>query len=267
MEHLSLVIFTVLAQASAGLCLMLVLMKLGGSITSQKVMTKGYFVALVLLGIAGLASITHLGQPFRVMNVMSGLAHGSRLSWEIAAVTVFGGLAFITAGLNFKGHPLGASAALQLMTAVFGLLMVYAITRVYTLHTVRAWNTQWTLAQFMTSALLLGCVLGTALLAFDNKSSELTKVMTLLVIGGILLQLPLMTQFIGQIERQLSVVIDSQLPVIRLVLLVAGCLLWLLPMIKDQPSVAFSLAATILLIGSEMAGRAYFYNLLNLRLM
>ena len=267
MEHLSLVIFTVLAQASAGLCLMIVLMKLGGAITSHEVMAKGYLVALVLLGVAGIASITHLGQPLRVMNVMSGLAHSSPLSWEIAAVTVFGGLAFITGALNFKGHPLGQSIALPLITAVFGLLMVYAITQVYSLQTVRAWNTHWTLAQFMTSALLLGCVLGTALLSFDNKSSELAKVLTLLVIGGVLLQLPLMTQFIGQIEGQLSIVIDSQLPVIRLVLLVAGCLLWLLPMMKGQSSVAFTLAAAVLLIGSEMAGRAYFYDLLNLRLM
>ena len=145
--------------------------------------------------------------------------------------------------------------------------MVYAITQVYTLQTVRAWNTQWTLAQFMTSALLLGCALGTVLLSFNNQSSELAKVLALLVIGGVLLQLPLMTQFIGQIEGQLSTALDSQLPVIRMVLLVAGCLLWLLPMMKGQPSVTFSLLATVLLIGSEMAGRAYFYDLLNLRVM
>ena len=267
MEHLSLVIFTVLAQASAGLCLMLVLMKLGGAITSHEVMAKGYLTALVLLGVAGIASITHLGQPFRVMNVMSGLAHGSPLSWEIAAVTVFGGLAFITGALNFKGHPLGEFILLPVITAVFGLLMVYAITQVYTLQTVQAWNTQWTLVQFMTSALLLGCVLGTVLLSFDNQSSELAKILLLLVIGGVLLQLPLISQFVGQLEGQLSVVVDSQLPVIRLVLLVAGCLVWLLPMMKGQPSIAFSLAATVLLLGSEMAGRAYFYDLLNLRLM
>lgn len=267
MEHLSLVIFTVLAQASAGLCLMLVLMKLGGAITSHEIMAKGYLAALVLLSVAGIASMTHLGQPLRVMNIMSGLAHGSPLSREIAAVTVFGGLAFITGALNFKGHPLGASLLLPVITAAFGLLMVYAITQVYTLQTVRAWNTQWTLVQFMTSALLLGCVLGTVLLSFDNQNPELAKVLALLVMGGVLLQLPMISQFVGQLEGQLSVVIDSPLPVIRLALLVAGCLAWLLPMMKGQPSVAFSLAATVLLMGSEMAGRAYFYGLLNLRLM
>lgn len=267
MEHLSLVIFTVLAQASAGLCLMMVLMKLGGAITSQGVMAMGYLVALALLGVAGIASITHLGQPLRVMNVMYGLAHGSPLSWEIAAVTVFGGLAFITGALNFKGHPLGQSIALPLMTAVFGMLMVYAITQVYTLPTVRAWNTQWTLAQFMTSALVLGCVLGTTLLSFENKSFNMTNVMALVVIGIILLQLPLLTQFIGQLEGELSATLDSQLPLVRLLMLVAGCLFWLVPMLKGQPSVAFSLIATVLLMGSEMAGRAYFYDLLHLRLL
>ena len=266
-EHLSLVIFTVLAQASAGLCLMLVLMKLDGTITSQAVMAKGYLAALVLLGVAGVAAIAHLGQPFRAMNIISGLVHGSPLSWEIAAVTLFGGLVFVTGVLNFNSHPIGQSVALPLITAVFGLLMVYAITRVYTLHTVPAWNTQWTLTQFMTSALLLGCVLGTVLLSFDNKLSELAEMLALLVIGGVLLQLPLMTQFIGQLEGQLSVVVNSRLPVIRLVLLVTGCLLWLLPIMKGQPSVACFAGAAVLLTGSEIAGRIYFYNLLNLRLM
>ena len=267
LEHLSLVIFTVLAQASAGLCLMMVLMQLSGSVISQDMMTRGYLVALVLLGVAGMASVTHLGRPFRVMNVMSGLAHGSPLSWEIAAVTVFGSLAFFTGALSLKDHPPGQFVALPLMTAIAGLLMVYAITRVYTLNTVRAWNTRWTLIQFMTSALLLGCVFGTVLLSFDNQSAEMAKTPALLVIGVVLLQLPLMTQFIGQLEGQLSVVIDSKLPFIRLIMLAAGCLTWLLPMTTDQPSVTFSMIAAVLLTGSEMAGRIYFYDLLNLRLM
>ena len=216
LEHLSLVIFTVLAQASAGLSLALLLMTLGGDITSQAMLTKGYLTTIVLLGVAGIASISHLGQPFRVMNVMTGLAHGLPLSWEIVAVTFFGSMAFITGILNATLHPLGLSAVLLLLTAASGLLMVYAISRVYTLHTVQAWNTRWTIIQFITSALLLGCILGTLLLSTENQSSELMRSLSLAVIGCVLAQLPSMTQFVGRLEGQLSIVVDHKLPAIRL---------------------------------------------------
>lgn len=265
MKHLSLVIFTVLAQASAGLYLMLCLLQLTDQSTTPAIMIRGYVLSLLLLGIAGIASITHLGKPLRVMNVMNGLAHGSPLSWEIISVSLFGGATFVTAVLSFKGHSFAQQPVLPVITSVLGLIMVYAISLVYTLPTVKVWNTPWTLVQFLTTTVLSGCVLASVLISFDGYNSQLLTVIAVIIFCIIMLQLPLIARFIGQLEGASTKAVNSKLPIIRMVLLVPGCLLWLLSMMKDQTSTGWVLAGALLLISSEIAGRIYFYDLLNLR--
>lgn len=132
----SLVIFTILGQASAG---MLMLLSPFANRTADDSRTTAW-VACILLGAGALASLGHLSDPavsfYTITNVGT-----SWLSREILFVGLFGaGLLLWLITLN---------AWIRWLTSFLGLGLVYVMSRVYTLPTVPFWNT---LATFWTSS-------------------------------------------------------------------------------------------------------------------
>ena len=77
MHELSLVFFTVLAQTAVGMFIALGLVEMLGK-PDEKAMNKAFIATWVVMGLGALASITHMGTPMRMMNVVLGL----KLIWQ-----------------------------------------------------------------------------------------------------------------------------------------------------------------------------------------
>ncbi|WP_162873000.1 dimethyl sulfoxide reductase anchor subunit family protein [Austwickia chelonae] len=167
-HELPLVAFTLIAQMSVGSFVVLGLIHLLNARVDPHVMDRVTDPALYAVGpllVLGMgASTLHLGSPLRGINALRHLGT-SWLSNEIAA-----GIVFLVLGAAFAAaqwFKVGTSRARQMLagvTAGVGLFLVYCINRVYSLRTVPAWDTPYTLVDFFTTTLLLGALaVGTAM--------------------------------------------------------------------------------------------------------
>jgi anaerobic dimethyl sulfoxide reductase subunit C len=155
-----LVIFTIIAQMSAGSFVVLGLIHLLYLRTDPAVMDRVSDPALYAIGpllVLGLAASTfHLGSPMRAANALGHLG-SSWLSREILAGLVFAvlGAAFAVCQWR-KWLPARLRQSLAVLVAITGMVLVYCIGRVYTLRTVPAWDTRYTMVRFYTTTFLLG---------------------------------------------------------------------------------------------------------------
>lgn len=137
----SLVIFTLLGQAAAGMLILSFFSR-----TADTSRAKAW-AACILLGVGALASLEHLSDPtvsfYTITNVGT-----SWLSREILFVGLFG------AGLLLWLITLNAWA--RRLAAILGLAFVYVMSRVYTIPTVPFWNSLFTYWLFLATSLLLG---------------------------------------------------------------------------------------------------------------
>ena len=145
--EVSLVLFTVLAPAAAGVAAV-------GAFAPPP----GLFAtALVLLVAGGAAAALHLGRVGRARFALSNL----RTSW-LSRETLLAGL---------FGAALGAAVAapgvraVGVAAAVIGLLLVGGISGVYRLRTVPPWDTWMTPAAFYLAAVVLGTSISAAVIA------------------------------------------------------------------------------------------------------
>ncbi len=267
MENLSLVVFTVLGQGAAGMAFVLALQGLSRKEPPGGRLTVSYSVMIVLLGIAGMASLLHLGQPFRAINVLGGLAHGSPLSWEIVSVALFGAIAALVSMLHIRRHPLANNRVLPVTTAIAGLVMVSTMSRVYNLHTVDPWFSIWTPVQFMMTSLVLGFAL---VITLDAMHSTVTRWMRVGVTVSALLtfmSIPLFVLFLGSLPGMTTMLADNGLTIARCALLAVGALLLGMPLMNRKYIPACSIAGVACLVASELAGRVMFYDLLAFRIL
>jgi DMSO reductase anchor subunit len=265
-DNMPLVFFTVLAQAAAGLSLALCVMRLCSPQSTTHFYLKGYIVVLALLAVAGIASFGHLGHPMRVLNVLLGIRHGSPLSIEIFAVLLFGNstvLAIFTTLLPQKKW----LTQVSVLPAIAGMLFVYAISHVYNLDTVSAWHTMLTPLQFYTTSLLLGFFCAWMLQPSDKKQQNAVTIGIALAVAAVVIVQPLMFIFYGEIQVRALEAFIPVFPLLRFVLLALAILLWFAAVRKERVHWALSGSVCGLLVISELLGRAYFYDLLNLRLL
>lgn len=111
-------------------------------------------IALLLLGIGGIASAFHLGRPARFFNAFSNFH--SHLTQE-AAITPFLGLALLVASLDGFMFNLGSvGAAIQWIVLILSLLFLTSTGLVYQLNARPAWNTGLVLIIFMLTAAQVG---------------------------------------------------------------------------------------------------------------
>jgi DMSO reductase anchor subunit len=114
------------------------------------------FAALAALGLAGAslaASTLHLGRPIYAWRALRGLRR-SWLSREVFTLSLFAGAAQAFAAMLFFGIP-GRNAA-GFATAVAGLTGVMCSARIYIVRARPAWFSGYTIAEFFSTALLLG---------------------------------------------------------------------------------------------------------------
>ncbi len=269
MDHLSLVLFTLLAQSAAGItliCALLVLLNQAPLATLHK----GFILALILFADAMIASMAHLGQPLRAFNVIYGLQHGSALSLEILAATVLGGLLFAMVVLLWLGKLRPLIKPLAALGILASLALVQAIANVYTLKAVTAWYTWLTSLQFFQTMLTMGSV-STALIMLGfhpAKKGGLTTGMrhTLSLVGSVAL-IVAMIKALMLMSHLSSLNMASGLDQYALLLSLAGTVLWLLPMVMKRDNIVITSIALVMIAIGELMARISFYDLLHYQVM
>ena len=267
-----LMIFTVLGQCVVGGFIVLALALISGRLDNDRTrrVHLSMFFLWVLMGIAFIASVIHLGSPMRAFNSLNRIGE-SALSNEIASGSVFfavGGIYWLLAVLNKMSAALGK--LWLAVTMVLGLFFVYAMCRVYQIDTVPTWHNGYTTLGFVLTMFIGGPLLGFLLLRAAGVCGCAMRILP--VISGLAVLISVASvamQGFGLAEihssvQQASALIPSfgALLAWRLALLVLGLGCWICPMIKGRaPSVAWLVIGFLLVVASELIGRGMFYGL------
>ncbi|GAB2884360.1 dimethyl sulfoxide reductase anchor subunit family protein [Nocardioides pacificus] len=161
-DELPLVLFTILAQLAVGSFVVLgvihLVARLRGIPDEQvdKLSDPALYVIgpVMVLGLA--ASMLHLGNPINALNAVRNI-DSSWLSREILLGSAFAALGAAFAATQWFGWLTPRLRQLLAgLTALVGLGLVFAMSMVYMLPTVPAWDTWATPVSFFTTTFLLG---------------------------------------------------------------------------------------------------------------
>lgn len=267
-----LMVFTVLGQFVVGGVIVMGLALIAGNLTDRqsKAVHRSMFFLWLLMGIAFIASVVHLGTPIRAFNSLNRIGD-SALSNEIASGAVFfavGGLYWLVAML--KKLPQALASVWLVLTMVLGLLFVYAMTRVYQIDTVPTWHNGYTTLNFFLTVLIGGPLLGVLLLraaglevAARSQLAMLSVLGLLLSLCSALLQGSELATISSSVQQAAALIPEyGQLMVWRLVLLVLGMGCWICPMLRRGNSSVMGLfLGLVLVFAGELIGRGVFYGL------
>ncbi|MFZ1012694.1 MAG: DmsC/YnfH family molybdoenzyme membrane anchor subunit, partial [Terracidiphilus sp.] len=147
--HWALVVMTVLTQLSVGAFTSIWLLQVFGA----QVHRSAAIVALLVAFLALSASTLHLGRPIYAMRALK-MWRRSWLSREVLLFTAFSFAASIYAGTLWLG--LGEAGIFGACTAILGLCGVSASARLYLVPGRPAWNSPFTIAEFLCTAAVFG---------------------------------------------------------------------------------------------------------------
>ncbi|MEZ9514439.1 dimethyl sulfoxide reductase anchor subunit family protein [Vibrio splendidus] len=271
MSQLSLVFFTVLAQSAVGMFIALGLVEIVFK-SNKQAMTRSLIAVIVLLGVGAIASVTHLGQPFRMFNVAFGLAHGSALSLEIVALSLFGGSAVVYIAMRlFDLKPTMQKMALP-VAMILGVVFVLAIANVYTLPTVPTWYSSFTPFQFLMTASVVGPVAAAAALSLqtdtgNNTAQRINKalyialaIMVLIALSGYAGYLVWLSQLETPVNPFDLVNNAPSLIATRACLLIGGLVMSSIAFLSSRPRATWLVISFVMIFCAELTGRIFFYD-------
>ena len=167
----ALITFTILAQMAVGSFVVLGVVhffinRKSGAEEADRMSDRALLAIGPVLVLGMIASLLHLGDPFRAYAAITNW-DSSWLSREILLGVTFATLGAVFALLQWR--KIGSTAVrniLAIVTAVVGLVLVYAMSNVYLLPTQPAWNSWATPVSFFTTTFLLGSLaMGAAFVA------------------------------------------------------------------------------------------------------
>lgn len=266
-----LMVFTVLGQCVVGGFIVLALTLLGKrSQEETRRIHLSMFFLWVLMAIAFIASVLHLGSPLRAFNSLSRLG-ASPLSNEIGSGSLFfalGGIYWLLAVLNKMPQALGK--VWLVITMVAGVGFVYAMCRVYEIDTVPTWDNVYTALNFGLTVLIGGPLLGALLLRMANiqgcglRLLPIISVIALVVsMAAVVMQSASLATINTSVQAASALIPQyGALSVWRLVLVVLGLGCWICPLIlRKRPALASLILGFVLVFAGELIGRAIFYGL------
>ena len=273
MDQLSLVFFTVLAQSAVGIFIALGLVELLGR-PAGRALNQSFITVWIIMAIGALASVTHLGQPLRMFNVLAGAGHSSPLSMEIIALMLFGGAGVAyTAMRMFRVAP-ALQKPLLIVAMILGGWLVLAISSVYTLETVPTWNSSWTCFQFLMTAAVVGPVgaatllraegnqLGSLQVSADRALATTACMILTVTVAGYAGYLFWLGQLTLSTNPFTMMNYHPQLVIARVALLMAGILIWAIAAMRgSNKSTAPAAAGFLMVLLAELAGRVFFYDI------
>lgn len=173
MRDVSLVLFTLSAQASAGAYTTLAILDfLSGQ--SSAVMTRWFsalsLLLLCLLLATGLAAaFFHLGIPARGYRGLANL-RSSWLSRELLAFSLFGSLVALHTGWTLFLPSNQFPVLLIALTVLSGLGLIWVMSQAYRLRTVPNWNNNTTPISFFTASFLVGTLLALSIHSLNIRA-------------------------------------------------------------------------------------------------
>ncbi|MCE0826927.1 dimethyl sulfoxide reductase anchor subunit [Buttiauxella sp. A2-C2_NF] len=266
-----LVLFTVLGQCVVGAVIVMSYAWNHASNNSelQHKMLRPMFFIWLLMGIAFIASVMHLGSPLRAFNSLNRIGE-SALSNEIASGSVFfavGGFWWLISIL--KKMPAAIGKIWLVITVLLGVFFVAAMTRVYQIDTVPTWHNGYTTLSFFLTVLLTGPLLAVLLLrsiGYEYRSRRLATVSVLalfIAIAVIVLQSNELAEIQSSVQHASALVPDyASLQVWRIALIALGLGCWICSLIRRTPAKTSGLLlGFILVVVGECIGRGIFYGL------
>ncbi len=263
LHELPLVIFTVFAQSAVGAWLIFtVVLCRHTNQQSRSYIHKVMLIPLALLAVGFLASVMHLGSPWRAFNSLNRIG-ASMLSNEIAGGALFFALAGLYWLLAVSGKlPEQLAKAWLIVSALVGLIFMYMMNNVYHISTVPTWNNGFTTASFYLTVLLGGSALAFVLLSLNpHKDYCLAWTPWLFGCGILLAALVILQQGFdlpqihSSVKQAAALVPDyAAMSAVRLCALAVAAVIF----VKLKTLPAFSLAVILVMV-AEMIGRTLFY--------
>lgn len=266
-----LMVFTVLGQCVVGAFIVLAVALLTRrSEEEYRRIHLSMFFLWVLMAVAFIASVLHLGSPLRAFNSLNRLG-ASPLSNEIGSGSLFfalGGIYWLLAVLNKMPRALGK--VWLIVTMVAGVGFVYAMCRVYEINTVPTWDNAYTAFHFGLTVLIGGPVLGYLLLRGADINGSGLRLLPLISVTALVVSMCVVVMqsaslaSINSAVQAASALIPQygMLSVSRLVLIALGLGCWICPLIlRKRPAIASMVLAFVLVFAGELIGRAIFYGL------
>ena len=267
MSNGSLICFTLLTQSAVGLVFFTTVGHWFSGALQGDIFFRSMALALGITTVGLLAALSHLAAPRLAPHALRNPAT-SWLSREVLLVPIFAaalGLAILTIQL---GNP-SFIMFMEIAACLLGGAALWAMTGVYLIKTVPAWNTPATVLEFSGSALLLGGALSVMVASFEiaGWSPALTAAAAGMFLGLIIKIAAIKPAM--QAERaardqiwyqdQASTWSAGQSPVARSLLNLAGVALMLAAASKSIQLGVF-LGLFILMTG-EVLGRIRFYRM------
>ena len=268
-----LILFTVLSQTAVGAFLVLGCVTLSGKLSKDEDtrLHRSMFFLWALMGLGLMASVMHLGSPFRAFNALNRVG-SSWLSNEIFASSLFfaaGGFYWLLSVLN-KGSE-SVKKALLLLAMLIGAGFMYAMIKVYLINTVPTWDSVYTPLTFLLTMTISGLVFAhTLLVGSKHKHSDLDNALpTVAVIALAISLIVTISQMIGLSHISSAIVEASDLipnmmtlQILRIGLLFVGFALMFAPrLISSKPQLPIMLLSFGCVLVSELINRGVFYGL------
>lgn len=159
MHEAPLLIFSFLLQAAIGLMWFLTL---GKVLYKDKKFTASAILVAAMSIIGVIASLVHLGSPFKAFNSLSNIG-SSWLSNEVLFVGIFTGIAVVYALVQLKSSNRNIALSLCGAGSVIGIFSVFAMSKVYSTTSIVAWQGANTFVEFYATTLAVGALLFIAL--------------------------------------------------------------------------------------------------------
>ena len=258
--HWPLVIMTVLTQLSVGAFATIWLLQMLGASARLGVAAVS---SMLVGGLALAASTVHLGRPIHAYRALK-MWKRSWLSREILLFTCFSAVAGVYAGMLWLGAAGGALVGA--LTTALGIAGVTASACIYRVPSRPAWNTPYTLVQFVLTAGILGPLFAGAIGVGHPRTLAVTA--SMMAVGQFALAALGFFRCIASdslelkgTARLLSTVLASRLLMRGLLLALGAVVLPLMAAGPQDPGYvsAFAGLALVLAIGGEILGRYLFF--------
>jgi anaerobic dimethyl sulfoxide reductase subunit C len=286
----ALLIFTILGQTAAGSLIVLMIVRTyikskAGVEQADRFTGEPLYVVVPIMLLALLSSLFHLGSPLNIVRAVPNLG-SSWLSREVVIAVLF---VIVAGAYTFMQWRKSGSETVRTVVgwlgALFGVIQVYGMAKVYMIRTEPAWNTAATPVSFFATTLLLGVfTVASAMVirygrAMDGSNFEVLRktlqglaLTSIILLGVEFLILPLYMAYLATLgsaaSESLRMMVSSFGGTLALRLITAfigaGLLATYLYRNASIPGKESTLStlvysALILVLASEVMGRFIFY--------
>lgn len=275
----SLVFFTTLSQWSVGIVLCftwLIFFSDNGALFVETGLSPGnpVLLAMLLIGVATTSSFLHLGNPSNAPKALNNLA-GSWLSREILAIGIYSLSLIVVFVFGWKTGDSRIPGYLLLPSSIAGLFLLWAMTRVYIIPTIPAWDSWYTPLSFAATSLCFGLITFLLLNSFGPVGIEkqagrfyvgaLVAILILEMLSGLLHQRQLAKMDTGIDGPTFNNGTFHRLFLARMAMLLFACLALLLlvfqaDLFSTNGHFAWIYPVLALVAIQEFAGRHLFYS-------